>query len=104
MLIDAHANVSSANIVLEPRDRVLIHRSPETIQPVTVFVEGEVGRPGRYPLTTNMTVADLIRTGGGLTPSADTQMADLTTYEWSGGTKLNAQHQTIQISAALKGD
>jgi polysaccharide export outer membrane protein len=103
-LSEALAGVSSANIVLESRDRVLIHRSPETIQPVTVFVEGEVGRPGRYPLTTNMTVADLIRTGGGLTPSADTQMADLTTYEWSGGTKLNAQHQTIQISAALKGD
>ena len=29
--------------------------------------------PGRYPLTTNMTVADLIRVGGGLKPSADTE-------------------------------
>jgi polysaccharide biosynthesis/export protein len=103
-LSEALANVSSANIVLEPRDRVLIHRSPDAIQPATVFVEGEVGRPGRYPLTTNMTVADLIRAGGGLTPSADTQMADLTTYGWTGGPNLNGQHQPIQIAAALKGE
>jgi polysaccharide biosynthesis/export protein len=103
-LSEALANVSSANIVLEPRDRVLIHRSPEAIQPATVFVEGEVGRPGRYPLTTNMTVADLIRAGGGLTPSADTQVADLTTFGWTGGPNLNGQHQPIEIAAALKGE
>ena len=34
-------------------------------------------------LTTNMRVADLIRIGGGLKPSADTQAADLTQYQWS---------------------
>jgi protein involved in polysaccharide export with SLBB domain len=103
-LSEALAGVPSANILLESRDRILIHRSPDAISPASVFVEGEVGRPGRYPLTTNMTVADLIRTGGGLTAGADTQVADLTTYEWSGGTKLNGQQQPVQIAAALKGD
>jgi protein involved in polysaccharide export with SLBB domain len=62
-----------------------------------------VGKPGRYPLTTNMTVADLIRLGGGLKPSADTQAADLTHYEWSNG-ELTGHHQAITISAALSGD
>jgi protein involved in polysaccharide export with SLBB domain len=103
-LSEALNGVPSANILLEPRDRVLIHRSAEALQPATVYVQGEVGRPGRYPLTANMTVADLIRTGGGLTPSADTQTADLTTYAWGGTTKLEGQQQPIEIAAALKGD
>jgi protein involved in polysaccharide export with SLBB domain len=101
---EALAGISSANIVLESRDRVLIHRSPEAADPTTVFVEGQVGRPGRYPLAANMTVRDLIHASGGLTPGADTKMADLTTYEWSSGTKLNGQHLQIPIGLALSGD
>jgi polysaccharide biosynthesis/export protein len=93
----------SANILLEPRDRLLIHRSPDAIEPASVYVEGDVGKPGRYPLTTNMTVGDLIRVGGGLKPSADTQSADLTHYEWSNGA-LTSHHQSIGISEALSGD
>jgi polysaccharide export outer membrane protein len=103
-LTEALAGVPAANIVLEPRDRVLIHRSPEAIQPATVYVEGQVGRPGRYPLTTNMTVADVIRAGGGMTPSADKQVADLTTFAWTDGMKLNGQHSTIPIADVLSGN
>ncbi len=69
------------NIVLEPRDRLLIHRNPDAVEQATVYVQGEVGKPGRYPLTTNMHVADLIRVGGGLKPSANTESADLTEYD-----------------------
>ena len=94
----------TANILLQPRDRLLIHRSTDAIEPATVYVQGEVGKPGRYPLTTNMTVADLIRVGGGLKPSANTQSADLTHYEWSTDQKLSGDHQTVGISAALSGD
>ena len=54
--------------ILQPRDRLLIHRNPDAVEPATVYIQGEVGKPGRYPLTTNMTVADLIRVGGGLKP------------------------------------
>ena len=36
-------------------------KPPEAIQPATVYVQGEVGKPGRYPLSSNMTLADLIR-------------------------------------------
>jgi len=93
-----------ANILLQPRDRLLIHRSPDAIQPASVYVQGEVGKPGRYPMTTNMTVADLIRVGGGLKPSANTQTADLTHYEWTNPEKLSGEHQPIPISAALAGD
>src|SRR3984893_11419198 len=94
----------TANIVLQPRDRLLIHRSPDAIEPASAYVQGEVGKPGRYPLTTNMTVADLIRVGGGLKPSADTQTADLTQYQWPDQGKLTGEHQDVSISAALDGD
>ncbi|MGA8557784.1 MAG: SLBB domain-containing protein [Candidatus Acidiferrales bacterium] len=92
------------NILLEPRDRLLVHKNSNAEQPATVTIEGEVGKPGRYPLTGNMTVADLIRVGGGLKPSADPQVADLTTYQWASDAKLTGQHETISISAALKGE
>jgi protein involved in polysaccharide export with SLBB domain len=94
----------AANIVLQPRDRLLIHRSPNAIEPASVYVQGDVGKPGRYPLTTNMTVADLIHVGGGLKPSADTQIADLTQYEWPNSGQLTGQHQTVSLSAALSGE
>jgi len=68
------------NILLEPRDRLLIHRNPEQVDPPTVDVKGEVAKPGRYPLTGNMRVDDLIRVAGGLKRSADTNTADLTRY------------------------
>jgi protein involved in polysaccharide export with SLBB domain len=102
-LSGALAGDPSANILLEPRDRLLIHRNPEAIAPASAYLEGEVGNPGRYPLTTNMTVRDLIMVGGGLKSSADAQTADLTHYQYNGST-LTGQHEAISISAALAGD
>lgn len=94
----------SANIWLQPRDRLLIHKSPDAVEPASVYVQGAVGKPGRYPLTTNMTVADLIRTGGGLKPSADNQTADLTHYSWADKGELAGTHQTVPISEAMAGE
>jgi protein involved in polysaccharide export with SLBB domain len=102
-LTAALAGNPSENIVLEARDRLLIHKSPDALQPATVYIQGDVGKPGRYPLTTNMTVADLIRVGGGLKPSADTQSADLTRYAYSGGS-LTGDRQSVSIASALSGD
>ena len=103
-LNQALAGDSTQNIILEPRDRLLIHKSTNAIQPAVVYVEGEVGSPGRYPLTTNMTVADLVRVGGGLKPDADTENGDLTRYEYAEQGELTGQHEPIAISAALSGD
>jgi len=103
-LREALAGSEVENIVLEPRDRLLIHRNPDAVEQSAVYVQGEVGKPGRYPLTTNMTVADLIRVGGGLKPSANTDTADLTQYEWSDQRKLAGHQQEISIAAALTGE
>jgi polysaccharide biosynthesis/export protein len=103
-LSEALTGNATENLLLEPSDRLLIHRSPDAEQPATVYIEGEVEKPGRYPLATNMTIADLIRIGGGLKPSADTELGDLTLYRWAGESKLNGEHQPIQIAAVLNGD
>jgi len=92
------------NIVLEPRDRLLVHKNPNAVEQATVYIQGEVVKPGRYPLTTNLRVADLIHIGGGLKPSADTETADLTEYEWLNEQKLAGEQQQITISAALTGN
>ena len=92
------------NILLQPRDRLLVHRNPDAVEPATAYIQGEVARPGRYPLTTNMKAGDLIRVGGGLKPSADTNTADLTHFVYVNQSKLTGEHEAIPISAALSGD
>jgi len=92
------------NILLEPRDRVLVHQNSASVDPPTVYVKGEVAKPGRYPLTTNMYVEDLIRVAGGLKRSADPVKADLTRYGVGSEPGTVSESVPIQLSAALKGD
>jgi protein involved in polysaccharide export with SLBB domain len=103
-------NLSSAfsgnpidNIVLGPRDRILVHRNLAKADIATVMIAGQVARPGRYPLTTNLRVADLVRLAGGLKRSADPQAVDLTSYS-SKGDRTTGQHQTVNVAAALAGE
>ena len=89
------------NITLTPRDRVLIHRNAAAADPATVYVKGEVAHPGRYPLTANMQISDLIRAAGGLKQSADTKTADLTHYVWRDDTQVTGEQQQIALADVL---
>lgn len=99
----AMAGNPSDNIVLQPRDRVLVHRNVAAADPATVYVKGEVARPGRYPLTADMTISDLVRTAGGLKQSADTTTADLTHYVWKDDKQVTGQEEQIVLADALSG-
>jgi len=92
------------NLLLEPRDRVLIHRNSARVDPSTVYVKGEVAKPGRYPLTTNMHVEDLVRTAGGLKRSADPAKADLTRYAVGSSPGTASESVPIELAAALSGN
>ena len=92
------------NILLEPRDRVLVHRNAAKVDPPTVYVKGEVAKPGRYPLTTNMHIEDLVNVAGGLKRSADPVQADLTRYALGPQTATSYQNLPVELSAALNGD
>jgi protein involved in polysaccharide export with SLBB domain len=89
------------NIALEPKDRVFIHRDLNKLDPPTVAVEGEVARPGKYPLGDNMTAAALVRLAGGFKRGAYTQEADLTRYEVEQGTKVVSDHVAVPIAKAM---
>lgn len=89
------------NIVIQPRDRLLIHRKFERVDAPTVNISGEVAKPGRYPLTSNMRVADLVRVAGGLKRSAFGGSADLTRFAASGAP---GQILQVKLTVALSGD
>jgi protein involved in polysaccharide export with SLBB domain len=92
------------NILLAPKDRVFVHRDLNKVDPATVTIEGEVGRPGKYPLGAGMTAAELVEFAGGLKRGAYTQEADLTSYMVEHGSKVVSDHQTVQIGNALAGE
>jgi polysaccharide biosynthesis/export protein len=92
------------NIILTSRDRVLIHKNAAAADPATVLVKGEVERPGRYPLTAQMTVSDLLAAAGGLKQSADLQTADLTHYVWKDETQVSGDQEKVSLAKAMTGD
>ena len=89
------------DIILHSRDRVLVHKNPAAIDPATVYVKGEVGRPGRYPLTADMHISDLIRAAGGLKVSADVKTADLTHYSWQDEKQVSGTQEHISLADAM---
>ena len=94
------------NILIEPRDHIVVHRQPEKVNPASVYVRGEVARPGRYPLAAGMRVSDLVRSAGGLLRSANSASGDLAHYAASAGlatAKLSGE-QNIHLTSALTGE
>jgi protein involved in polysaccharide export with SLBB domain len=92
------------NIALTSRDRVLIHRNAAAADPATVYVKGDVARPGRYPLTAEMRISDLIRAAGGPKQSADLKTADLTHYLWKDEKQVTGEQEQIALADVLAGD
>ena len=92
------------NILVQPRDRLLVHRNPTRVDPPTVYIKGEVAKPGRYPLTTNMRVDDLVRVAGGLKRSAYTDSADLARFDMNGSGKGPGDRLEVNLAAVMSGD
>ena len=92
------------DIVLSSRDRVLVHKNPAAADPRSVYVKGEVVRPGRYPLTSDMRISDLISAAGGLKQSADTKTADLTHYYWNDDKQVTGKQEKIALADAVVGN
>lgn len=100
----ALANDPKDNLLLEPKDRIFIHRNLSKVDPPTVIIQGEVARPGKYPLGEEMTAADLVRVAGGFKRGAYTETADLTRYELVQGTSVAGETSSVQIAKAMAGE
>jgi protein involved in polysaccharide export with SLBB domain len=89
------------NIEIEPKDRVFIHRDLNKLDPPTVAIEGEVARPGKYPLGDDLTAAGLVRLAGGFKRGAYKEEADLTRYEVEQGSRVVSDHVAVPIAKAM---
>lgn len=100
----ALAGEQADNLMLQPKDRIFIHRNLSKVDPPTVTVQGEVARPGTYPLGAEMNASDLVRLAGGLKRGAYTESADLTRYLVEDNKQIVGEHMTIPIAQALTGE
>jgi len=113
---------SSRNVLLKPRDRIIVFDSESGRQQmITPFIEemrrqsridlpteivridGRVKARGDYPLEPNMRISDLLRAGGGLQDAAYGAKAELTRYRVSGDAR-RTQLVEIDLAAIMRGD
>lgn len=59
--------VDSENFKLKPEDKILVYEDVNYRNSFTYRIEGEVYKPGVYPLVKGITVEDALRESGGLT-------------------------------------
>ncbi|MCB1598241.1 MAG: SLBB domain-containing protein, partial [Gammaproteobacteria bacterium] len=114
---------SEANVVLAPRDQVIVFDLEATrsalLDPVIadlnrqssrehpsqiVNIGGNVRMPGDYPLEAGMRVADLVRAGGGMNEAAFAADAELVRYEVINGESRRTELLPINLAAAQAGD
>ncbi|MBZ5697604.1 MAG: SLBB domain-containing protein [Acidobacteriia bacterium] len=92
------------NVLLGPRDRILIQENILRDDPRSVLIAGDVANPGRYPLTSNLRISDLIRIAGGLKRGADENTADLTQFITAPNAPVVAKHMNVSVARAMVGD
>ena len=97
------ALIGNDPIKLQPFDTVRVF-GRYNIDPPTVSIRGEVLRPGKYPMSQGMTVADLVKMAGGFKHSAYRKEADLSSYVIQNGQKVLVNHSNVAIEKALEGD
>ena len=95
--------IGNANLVLQPFDTIRIFGRYEADAP-KVSISGEVLRPGSYPLSKDMTAAQLVRMAGGFKRDALTGNADLMSYTLVNGAKVLSRRADIRIGDAVMGD
>jgi protein involved in polysaccharide export with SLBB domain len=91
------------NLLLQPSDRIVVHRNTTTLEPPLVYVKGDVASPGRYPLSPNMRVEDLVQVAGGLKPSADLHSAILAHRDHAQPGTSEIENLTINLDEAMSG-
>lgn len=94
--------IGNTNIPLEPFDTIRVFGRYEVDSP-TVTVHGEVLRPGTYPLSRGMTVAQLVRMAGGFKRDALRDTADLTSYHVENGSYIEGKLSAVHIGSAMDG-
>jgi protein involved in polysaccharide export with SLBB domain len=94
--------IGNDDIALQPFDTIRIRGRYELDAP-KVTINGEVLRPGTFPLSKDMTVAQLVRVAGGFKRDAYLDTADLTSYSVVDGQRVISSLTPVQVGAAVNG-
>ena len=97
----SEAMIGNTRIQLQPFDTVRVLGRYELDAP-KVTIQGEVLRPGSYPLPDKLTAAQLVRLAGGFKRSALLDHADLTSYDIKQGSSVASHRTTINIGRAVE--
>jgi len=100
----AMADNPDANILLEDRDKVVIHSIWEDQYKQIVTIEGDVKKPGGYPLAKDMHISDLLFASGNILESAYLDSAEVSSYIMEDGKEVKVDHRAINLKAALARD
>ena len=95
--------IGNNTIPLQPFDLIRVYSRYEIDSP-RVSIQGDVLRPGYYPMSQGMTAAALVRMAGGFRRSAYRDEADLSSYVVQDGQKVLVGHSEVAIEKALDGD
>jgi protein involved in polysaccharide export with SLBB domain len=92
------------NLVLQDRDRIIIHSVWERFSVKSVFIDGEVSKPGMYQYTEQLRISDLVFKAGNLLESAYLEEAELSSQTVENGKTVRLDHKKIRLQEALNGD
>ena len=89
------------NILLMPRDRVMVHSIHEMTPVRNVSISGEVNRPGTYPYADNMTLRDLILIAGNVKETAYLEQGEIVRFVVTEGSRVKAELVTFDVRDVL---
>lgn len=97
----AEVMIGNSQVRLQPFDTVRVLGRYDLDAP-KVTIQGEVLRPGSYPMPETLTAAQLVRLAGGFKRAALRDHADLTSYEVRQGTTVASHRTSIDIGRAVE--
>jgi polysaccharide export outer membrane protein len=89
------------NLELRPEDSVTIYSQNELGQIPTVTIDGQVRKPGKYPLIPGMTARELVYSAGGLMDNASRDRAELVRTEITDGSVARYTHMDLDLRQVL---
>lgn len=92
------------NLELRDMDRLIVHSIWEKVYKKSVTVEGDVLKPGTYPLADNMTVRELIFTAGNVLESASLEDGEISSHVIDRNNQAGVVHRKINLAKAMAGD
>ncbi len=90
----------NTNPTLQPFDTIRVFGRYERDSPI-VTIQGEVQRPGSYPMFEGMSAAQLVRAAGGFKRDASLEDADLISYHVVNDSGVTIERRTVSIGAAV---